>query len=107
MLNNFTANMPPGAHWVIARNPTNLFSIYSNLNSNNTFGPFTGTLANGGERLVLTAADYDQVTQGGSNFLAKLQVPVCDVTYGDGGKWGFWSDGLGSSLELIDPEGDV
>ncbi len=102
--NSYTQNMPPGAHWIVARNPTNLFSIYSNLSSNNTFGPYTGTLANGGERLVLAAADYDQVTRSNVTFNEKLQVPVSDVTYGDGGKWGFWSDGAGSSLELIDPQ---
>src|SRR5207248_2341275 len=26
-----------------------------------------------------------------------------EVTYGTGGRWGQWSDGGGSSLELIDP----
>ena len=29
-----------------------------------------------------------------------------EVTYQDGGRWGQWSDGGGSSLELIDPRGD-
>jgi hypothetical protein len=98
-----TMNMPAGAHWVVARNPANLFLIYTNLSTNNTFGPYTGTLANGGERLLLSAADYDLV--GSTN--VKLQVAASDLIYGDGGKWGFWSDGLGSSLELIDPEADV
>src|SRR5262249_7516275 len=55
------AVIPAGAYWVIAKNPINLFGIYSNLNSNNTFGPYGGTLANGGERLTLSAADYDTV----------------------------------------------
>lgn len=102
--NASTANMPPGAHWVVARNPGNLFTIYPNLNSNNTFGPYTGTLANGGERLVLAAADYDVVTRSNVMVNERLNVVVSDVTYGDGGKWGHWSDGQGSSLELIDPE---
>jgi hypothetical protein len=91
----------------VARNPTNLFAIYSNLNTNNTFGPYDGTLANGGERVLFTAADYDNVQNpGGGTTIEKLPVPVSDVNYGDGGKWGNWSDGLGSSLELIDPEAD-
>jgi hypothetical protein len=102
--NSYTQFMPPGAHWVVARNPTNLFSIYPNLSSNNTFGPYTGTLANGGERLVLASADYDLVTRSNQTFTEKLNVIMSEVTYGDGGKWGFWSDGLGSSLELIDTE---
>lgn len=102
---NALANMPPGAHWVIARNPAVLSAIHTNLSTNsNLFGPYTGTLANGGERLVLAAADYD-VVAGGIN--ERLNVPVSDLIYGDGGKWGLWSDGDGSSLELIDPEADV
>lgn len=107
--NALTQNMPAGAYWVVARNPTNLSAIYTNLSTNvNLFGPYTGTLANGGERLVLASADYDNIIgPGGGQIVAKLNVPVCDLTYGDGGKWGNWSDGLGSSLELIDPDGDA
>jgi hypothetical protein len=33
-------------------------------------------------------------------------VIVDEVTYGDGGRWGRWSDGGGSSLELIDARSD-
>jgi hypothetical protein len=104
--NSITSNMPPGAYWVIARNPTNLLNVYTNLSTNNTFGPYGGTLANGGERIVLAAADYDIVQNPGGSTVEKLPVPVCDIIYGDGGKWGYWSDGQGSSLELIDVESD-
>lgn len=105
--NALTMNMPPGAHWVIARNPTNLMGIYTNLSTNvNLFGPYGGTLANGGERILLAAADYDIVQGPSGGTLERLNVPVSDLIYGDGGKWGNWSDGLGSSLELIDYEGD-
>ena len=105
--NALTMNMPAGAHWVIARNPTSLMGIYTNLSTNvNLFGPYGGTLANGGERLVLAAADYDIVQGPGGGAIERLNVPVSDFIYGDGGKWGNWSDGLGSSLELIDYEGD-
>lgn len=99
--------MPAGAYWVVAKNPTNLLAIYTNLTTNIVFGPYNGTLANGGERLTFTAADYDRVLVGGQQVIEKLPVPVSDLIYGDGGKWGQWNDGLGSSLELIDPEADV
>jgi len=103
--NSMTMNMPPGAHWVIARNPTNLMGIYTNLSTNvNLFGPYGGTLANGGERVLLASADYDFVQ--GNPVAERLNVPVSELIYGDGGKWGNWSDGFGSSLELIDYEGD-
>src|SRR6185503_3167023 len=104
--NSVNTIMQPGAYWVVGRNLTNLFAIYPNLNTNNTFGPYTGTLANGGERLVFTAADYDNVINAGQTTVERLDVPISDVTYGDGGKWGNWHDGLGSSLELIDVEAD-
>ena len=99
--------MPPNAYWVIARNPTNLMALYPNLNTNNTLGPYTGTLANGGERLTLTSADYGNFPIGGSNVLIRLNVTASEVIYGDGGRWGNWADGSGSSLELIDPESDT
>jgi hypothetical protein len=105
--NAMTQTFPPGAYWVLASNPSNLIAIYTNLNTNNVFGPYTGTLANGGERVVLAAADYDRVQGPIGEVLEKLPVPVSDLIYGDGGAWGQWSDGLGSSLELIDLEGDV
>ena len=31
-----------------------------------------------------------------------VDIVVNEVTYHDGGRWGQWSDGGGSSLELID-----
>ena len=107
LFSNSPIMMPPGAYWVMAKNPTNLFATYSHLNTNNTFGPYGGTLANGGERLALAAADYDLVGLPGMQTNERLPVVVSDLVYGDGGKWGDWADGLGSSLELIDVEGDV
>ena len=32
-----------------------------------------------------------------------INIAVNDLTYGTGGRWGEWSSGGGSSLELIDP----
>jgi hypothetical protein len=97
-----SSTLPAGGYCVLAKNPTNLLTLYPNLNSNSTFGPYQGTLANGGERVTLAAADYDTV----DGVSVKLNVIVCDVTYATGGQWGDWSDGSGSSLELIDPEAD-
>ena len=54
-------------------------------------------MANGGERLALAAANYDNVIVNGVPSVAKLNVVVSEVTYGDGGKWGNWSDGLGAA----------
>ncbi len=104
--NAITMSMPAGAYWVVAKNPDHLMTIYPNLTTNNTFGPYGGALANGGERVTLAAADYDRVSNGGVSEDVRLNVPVSDVNYFDGGKWTSWSDGQGSSLELIDVEAD-
>src|SRR5262249_1031534 len=65
------------------------------------------TLANGGERLTLSAADYDTVIISNVTLNLRLNVIADEVDYQDGGRWGNWSDGGGSSLELIDPEADL
>ncbi|HET7624048.1 MAG TPA: lamin tail domain-containing protein, partial [Verrucomicrobiae bacterium] len=42
-------------------------------------------------------------TDGGVTVTNLIAIPVDEVTYKDGGRWGKWSDGGGSSLELTDP----
>jgi hypothetical protein len=106
----FPSNSPlmqPGAYFVVGRNPTNLIAVYPNLNTNNTFGPYVGTLANSGERVTLAAADYVVSIRNGVSVVEKVDVVVSEVTYDDGGRWGEWSDGGGASLELIDPEANT
>ena len=49
---------------------------------------FSGTLANGGERILLLDAAGN---------------PADEVHYFDGGRWPQWADGRGSSLELRNP----
>jgi regulation of enolase protein 1 (concanavalin A-like superfamily) len=84
-----------GGYLVVARNMTNLFAKYPNLNSGNTVGNFSGKLSHNGEHLALLMP----VSHNGTN----INVMVNDLTYGTGGRWGEWSAGGGSSLELIDP----
>ncbi len=82
---------------VIAFNPEFIRETYE-LDASQVIGPQTeeaieafGTLANGGERIVLV----DQLTR------------IADqVRYHDGGEWPIWADAHGSTLELIDPKQD-
>jgi hypothetical protein len=80
---------------VVAANPANLASNFPNRLTNglNLFGPFGGNshLADGGEHLTLSNANA---------------MVIDEVAYGDGGRWGRWSDGGGSSLELTDLRND-
>ncbi len=92
---------------VVARNASRLFLNYPQLNLANTVGNFGGKLSHSGERITLTKPD-DIV---GTNALGHLEtnhvdIVVDEVTYGTGGRWGRWSDGGGSSLELIDARVD-
>lgn len=94
----------PNGYLVIARNLTNLLAKYPQLNSQNTVGDFDGTLAHNGERIALAMPDYDYATNQNGVVTTNINyVVVCEVTYRDGGRWGEWADGGGSSLELIDP----
>src|SRR6185503_2905468 len=100
-----TAVIPAGGYLVVANDAERLISRYSNLNSNNTFGNYEGSLANGGERISLAMPAIPFPTNGPITTNVDYIV-VDEVTYGDGGRWGKWSDGGGSSLELIDPRSD-
>jgi len=88
--------MAPNGFLVVARNMTNLFAKYPNLNSGNTVGNYGGKLSHNGELLELTMPQT-------LNTNTAILVAEDQVAYGTGGRWGEWSSGGGSSLELIDP----
>ena len=100
------AFIPANGYVAVARNAARLIPRYSNLNANNTFGNYGGSLANGGERIALAMAIPSITTNNNILTTNYSHVVVNEVTYRDGGRWGQWSDGGGSSLELIDPRSD-
>jgi hypothetical protein len=104
----FPANtiLPSGGYMVVARNASRMQENYSYLNSSDLVGNFDGSLAHKGERLSLAMPDT-LVTTNGSVVSTNTIYPIeNEVTYGIGGRWGEWSHGGGSSLELIDPRAD-
>lgn len=84
------------AYLVVARNMTNLFAKYTNLNTGNTVGNYSGKLSHNGELVTLS---MPQTLYTNTSIL----VAEDQVAYGTGGRWGQWAAGGGSSLELIDP----
>src|SRR6185295_11369171 len=100
------AVLPPNGYVVAANNVAHLITNYANLNTNNTFGNYGGTLANRGERIALTMPDQVISTNNGVVVTNTIHIVMNEVTYGEGGRWGRWADGGGSSLELIDPNSD-
>lgn len=89
---NFPAgvSMTPGAYLVVASNPERIREVYG-LSEAVTIGPYFGGLSNDGEKLRLRDVNNNIVDE---------------VRYYDAGRWDKWADGLGSSLELIDPNQD-
>ncbi|MGA2853583.1 MAG: lamin tail domain-containing protein, partial [Verrucomicrobiota bacterium] len=96
-----------GGYLVVGRNTTYLFTNYAQLNAANTVGNFGGKLSHSGEHLTLTMPDTTTNTNGSGRVTTNyLDIVVDEVTYGTGGRWGLWSGGDGSSLELIDARSD-
>ena len=94
------AVVPAAGYLVIARDADHLISRYGGiLNTTNCIGDFSGSLADRGERIAL--AKPDDLDLPNQDF-----VVVDEVTYGDGHRWGKWTDGDGSSLELTDLHSD-
>jgi len=96
-----------GGYCVVARNPARLLSNHPAVPVGIVFGGYGGTLANSGERLAVAKPDTILSTNAfGLVSTNHVDIDVDEVTYGKGGRWGRWSDGLGSSLELIDSNSD-
>jgi hypothetical protein len=96
--------IPPGGYLVIARNAARLMSQYQGLTP---MGDYSGSLANGGERIELNFPDEVVSTNAAGQLRTNIiHITVDEVTYGSGGRWGRWSAGGGSSLELRDARAD-
>jgi len=91
-----SVTIAPNGYLVVAGNLTNLFAKYPNLNSGNTVGNYSGKLSHNGELVQLSKPETLYTN-------TAILVAQDQVTYGTGGRWGEWSSGGGSSLELIDP----
>ncbi|MBN2686085.1 MAG: lamin tail domain-containing protein [Pontiellaceae bacterium] len=93
-----------GDYVVVGRNAAELIAVYPQLNSANTYGDFNDSLSGDGERITLMMPDEIASTNRlGLVVTNFVNIVVDEVTYGTGGRWGRWSDGGGSSLELLDP----
>lgn len=102
------ASIPAGGFVVVGKDAARLRANYTQLNANNSFGDYSGSLRNSSERLALTMPDQVLSTNEFEQVLTNwIDIEVCEVAYVDGGRWSQWADGGGSSLELIDPRADT
>lgn len=99
--------LPAGGYLVVARQAARLRTNYAQLTAANCIGDYVGSLANGGDTVTLSRPDLVVSTAAdGARTTNVVHVAVNEVTYGEGGRWGRWADGGGSSLELTDPRAD-
>ena len=84
--------LAPGEYLVVARNPTVFQSVYGTGIRVAPDGYGDANLSNGGESVVLLAADGTEIVS---------------VDYDDSTPWTDAPDGNGPSLEIIDPLGDA
>jgi hypothetical protein len=101
------ASIPSGGYVVVGRNAAQLRTNYAPLNAANTFGNYSGVLRNSGDQVVLTKPETILSTNLVGEVSTNLvDIAIAEVAYQTGGRWGTWSDGGGSSLELTDPLAD-
>lgn len=99
--------LPAGGYLVVAKSAFRLKANHPDLGPATLVGDFAGTLGNGGERVALTFPDLITSTNAAGGVVTnRLHIVMDEVTYGTGGRWGRWSDGGGSSLELRHPQAD-
>jgi len=84
------STIPASGHIVVAENPAAVIAAHA-LPAAQVFGPWSGNLSGGGERL--------RVEDVAGN-------PADEVRYASGGRWPEAADGGGSSLELRDAAAD-
>ncbi|HIL70711.1 MAG TPA: lamin tail domain-containing protein, partial [Verrucomicrobia bacterium] len=94
--------LPPKGLIVITSTEPELFRTkFSISESIQIFGPFAGSLQNGGERLQLTRPDTPDVDDQGNSVVPYLLVD--QVRYDNNSPWPLEPGGQGPSLERIQP----
>ncbi len=100
--------LAPGAYLIVARDINLLRTNYAGtLTDANSVGNFNGNLSNSGERISLQRPELSISTNNNQRVTNVLNIVVSSVHYHTSGRWPHWADGGGSSIELIDPNGDT
>ncbi len=99
--------LPPGGYLVVAADAARWRARCSWLNATNCVGNFAGRLSDRSDVIRLQMPeDLISTNSSGQWVTNRVHVTVNEVRYWDGGQWGSWADGGGSSLELTDPRAD-
>ncbi len=100
--------LPAHGYVAVSRNSARLRASHPELGATAVVGDFSGSLVHGGERLALARPEQftQPATAGSPATTNQIPVVVAEATYATGGRWGKWTAGGGSSLELVHPDAD-
>jgi uncharacterized repeat protein (TIGR02543 family) len=84
---------------IVARDPESFRAVYGLASGVKIYGPYTGTLNNGGERLTIRRPDEPSADGNGGTVVPMIDVD--SVRYDDQAPWPTEPDGQGPSLERI------
>ena len=97
------SSIPPGGLLIVANvSPSEFETYFAVPDGVPIFGPFPGTLQDGGERLELSKPDEPDTGPDGSEILPYIVVDA--VRYDDTAPWPTEPNGKGSSLEKMESE---
>lgn len=101
------ATLPADGFAVLVGDPASFGKKHPEIKSGSVFGPIQGSLRNSGERITLEKLETEVTTdKTGKPTVSEWYVPMDNVAYKNGGRWGRWASGGGSSLELKNPSAD-
>ncbi len=95
-----------GGYGIVSPDRGRFLALNPAAEPGSVWGDSEGSLDNGGERVALARPVVEVISTPAGLITNRVEITVAEVTYRDGGRWGRWSDGGGSSLELRDPRTD-
>ena len=101
----FTEKISAGGYLVLPKKKKVFKELYPEAAKFLTNDNCAESLSNSRGRLVLTRGL--SVWSAAAGGMVEADVPMEEVEYRDGGAWGKWCDGGGSSLERVDPHADA
>jgi len=101
-----TAIIPAGGFAVATPDRTRFLATHPGADPTLVWGNYLASLDNGGERVALARPMPEVNAAPDGDVTNRVMQLVSEVTYRDGGRWGRWADGGGSSLELRDARAD-
>ncbi|HEY6227715.1 MAG TPA: lamin tail domain-containing protein, partial [Verrucomicrobiae bacterium] len=101
------ATIPANGYVVVARNRDQILSNYANLNTGNTFGNYSGSLGKIDHIELSKVGTWVTTNQFSQLVTNGIRITTAEVAYVGAGRWSKYSKEGGSSLELIDPHGDM